>query len=232
MRYLASHFRWTVGVLVGVLALLPARAELGVSNRVLITDDGRGPIWWSPDGTKIAFQSGLGEVYVADADGTNVRKSTPGETFWWSLNLSPDGTQILLYDVGDSDNENDMDIYVQDIYDTDRKNLTQNPAFDFAATWSSDGTKIAFESNRDGNVDIYVMDSDGTNLQNLTQNPTSDVGATWSSDGTKIAFRIQPRPRRWTMGYMDRECRRNQPTKPDPKSRRRRHASRLVTRRH
>ena len=194
MRYLASHFRWTAGVLVGVLALLPARAELGLPNRVLITDDGRGPIWWSPDGTKIAFQSkrddGFWVSYVADADGTNVRKSTPGETLRWSFNFSPDGTQLLLYDVGDSDNDNDIDIYVQDaINDTDRKNLTQNPAFDFAATWAPDGTKIAFESTRDGNVDIYVMDSDGTNPQNLTQNPTSDdVGATWSPDGTKIAF--------------------------------------------
>ncbi|MDE2735819.1 MAG: hypothetical protein OXI72_15575 [Gemmatimonadota bacterium] len=195
MRYLASHFRWTAGIFVGVLALLPARAELGVPNRVLITDDGRGPIWWSPDGTKIAFQSdrdgdGLSEFYVADADGTNVRENIPGETLRWMLNFSPDGTQILLYDVGDSDNDNDFDIYVQDVDEpaSVRKNLTQNPAFDFAAIWSPDGTKIAFESTRDGNVDIYVMDSDGTNLQNLTQNPTSDVAATWSPDGTKIAF--------------------------------------------
>ena len=118
MRYLASHFRWTAGVLVGVLALLPARAELGLPNRVLITDDGRGPIRWSPDGTKIAFQSkrddGFWVFYVADANGTNVRKSTLGETLRWSFNFSPDGTQLLLYDV-DSDNDNDIDIYVQDV---------------------------------------------------------------------------------------------------------------------
>ena len=37
-------------------------------------------------------------------------------------------------------------------------NLTRNPGQDNYATWSPDGKKIAFISNRDGGYDVYVME--------------------------------------------------------------------------
>ena len=36
-------------------------------------------------------------------------------------------------------------------------NLTNNAAADLYPSWSPDGTKIAFGTNRDGNYEIYVM---------------------------------------------------------------------------
>ena len=58
--------------------------------------------------------------------------------------------------------------------------LTMNPAFDFDPSWSPDGTKLAFTSDRDGNTEVYVMNAqDGSNQTRLTDNGASDGLAEW-----------------------------------------------------
>jgi WD40 repeat protein len=66
--------------------------------------------------------------------------------------------------------------------------LTTHPASDFDPTWSPDGTRIAFRSQRDGNDEIYVMNADGTCQRNLTNDSVYDWSPAWSPDGTRIAF--------------------------------------------
>ncbi len=61
--------------------------------------------------------------------------------------------------------------------------LTDSSANDTRASWSPDGKKIAFQSDRDGNDEIYVMDADGTNQTNLTNNPASDRHPSWTPNG-------------------------------------------------
>src|SRR5262249_15612001 len=63
-----------------------------------------------------------------------------------------------------------------------------NTFSDLNATWSPDGTRLAFRSTRGNNRDIYVINVDGTGEQRLTTDPASDFAADWSPDGTKIAF--------------------------------------------
>jgi Tol biopolymer transport system component len=55
-------------------------------------------------------------------------------------------------------------------------------------SWSPDGQKIAFASERDGNREIYIMNPDGSDQTRLTENHQSDLFPTWSPDGKKIAF--------------------------------------------
>ena len=55
-------------------------------------------------------------------------------------------------------------------------------------TWSPDGSRIAFISERDGNLEIYVVNADGSGLTNLTNNPATDFVPRWSPNGSRIAF--------------------------------------------
>ena len=75
-----------------------------VTQPVLLrTGDERYPSY-SPDGTQIAFRgdldlaepSGDEEIYVMNADGTNVRQLTSNADFDSAPSWSPDGTRIAL----------------------------------------------------------------------------------------------------------------------------------------
>ena len=72
-------------------------------------------------------------------------------------------------------------------------------------SFSPDGTKIAFISDRDGDLgEVYVMDADGQNQTNLTNNPTQDSGGDFSPDGSKIAFmRVDGDGSGWDIWAMD-----------------------------
>ena len=66
--------------------------------------------------------------------------------------------------------------------------LTIDPARDYDPSWSPDGDRIAFVSNREKGVEqIYVMDSDGRKLMRLTKEATHQQPA-WSPGGEKIAY--------------------------------------------
>lgn len=66
--------------------------------------------------------------------------------------------------------------------------LTDNEGSDGWPTWSPDGTRIAFESDRSGNWDIWIVNADGSGLVNLTRSPDEERYPAWSPDGHRLAF--------------------------------------------
>ena len=59
---------------------------------------------------------------------------------------------------------------------------------DGSPSWSPDGSRIVFYSERDGNAEIYVMDADGGNPVRLTDHPADEGYPAFSPDGSKISF--------------------------------------------
>ncbi len=146
---------------------------------------------WSPDGKKIAFHSnrdGKNEIYVMDADGSNVRRLTNNLANDDVPRWSPDGRKIVF----DSERDGNKEIYVMDADGGNQTRLTRSKAIDTGAMWSPDGSRIAFATNRGNsypfNFDIYVMNANGSAVKRIVRDPEYDAEPRWSPDGSKILF--------------------------------------------
>ena len=66
--------------------------------------------------------------------------------------------------------------------------LTHDTGLSEWATWSPDGSLLAFASNRNGNYDIYVRRVDGGQEVPVTNNESENFQPAFSPDGRSIAF--------------------------------------------
>jgi TolB protein len=140
-------------------------------HRLPHTEGGEYPSW-SPDGTRIAFNSNLtGDhvMYIGQADGSEVVDlSSVGEG--WQVDWSPDGRSILFTSHRDHP-DNYTDVYVMDPDGSDVRRLTDQRAY--TPAWSPDGEHIVFSA-----PGLFVIGPDGTRVTAL---PT-DVGETSLAD--------------------------------------------------
>ena len=143
---------------------------------------------WSPDGGQIAYIHDFhyaSEVFVMNADGSNVVRLTHNPGNDHSPAWSPDGSMIAHVGSNSGDyGYGDSDVYVMKADGTDPANLTQSPDTDWSPTWSPDGSRIAFE--RDGQ--IGVADVVSGKQEQLTPALAQSYSPAWSPDGGRIAF--------------------------------------------
>ena len=149
---------------------------------------------WSPDGTKIVFESERNkikeraqmDIFIADAEKRGIGKNqinltnheAPDQRARWS----PDGKAVVF----ESKRDGNWEIYTVGIDGNNLTRITENDKDDRKAEWSPGG--IVFQSKRDGNWEIYKSDPDGNNQVNLSNDPGSDQNPIWSSKGRRILF--------------------------------------------
>lgn len=93
------------------------------------------------------------------------------------------------------------DIFLRGLAGESSTNLTNHPSLQYQPSFSPDGKKIAFESNRDASWQIWSMNTTGTAQTVLTSEGTNYAPA-WSPDGTKITF-ISNRSGNWEVYVMN-----------------------------
>jgi Tol biopolymer transport system component len=146
---------------------------------------------FSQDGRWLAWQrcevDGVTcRVVLQDPDGEQIEIGAGREPRW-----SPDGTRILFSDglpawfsrlLGFDTSEGPAgDIYVYDVPTARLTNLTNSDAAEYWPDWSSDGSEIAFISNRDRHEgEIYIMDADGSHVDRVTYNHEAESQIAWS----------------------------------------------------
>jgi TolB protein len=66
--------------------------------------------------------------------------------------------------------------------------LTNAPGISIGGSFSPDGSKIVFESDRSGSQQVYVMNADGTNQHRISFFGGRSATPEWSPRGDQIAF--------------------------------------------
>ncbi|MFW6202124.1 MAG: amidohydrolase family protein, partial [Gemmatimonadota bacterium] len=107
---------------------------------------------------------------------------TTDEGTWMSVDVSPDGSEIVFDLLGD--------IYIMPIEGGRARALTRSHSLDVQPRFSPDGRRIAFVSDRDGLDNIWVMDRDGSNPRQVTHEGERQVNQpVWTPDGEYIVAR-------------------------------------------
>ena len=194
--------------------------------------------YFSADGSQLIFQSEVAgnnpfyQIFVRDLQTGDTSLVSPGVGLttcpWFHPNLdlvmfssthedpqslAKQAEEIRIRESGIDrpygwDYDSNYDIYQAKSDGSGLVNLTNTEGYDAEGSYSSDGRKILFASNREAYgrllsqaeqklfeddssyfMDLYIMDADGSNVQKLTNSPGYDGGPFFSADDTQIVWR-------------------------------------------
>lgn len=103
----------------------------------------------------------------------------------FTVSCTFDRTERLLYQLEQLEG---IDLRRVGVDGTKGMSLTTDGRSNQFPSWSPDGTRIAWHSNRERGVRIWVMNHDGSEVRSLTDAGFFASYPSWSPDGTQIVF--------------------------------------------
>ena len=165
---------------------------------------GRG-IDWSPNDKNLVFSAKAGaedQLHIVDIKSTKIIRSIElGLESIYHSSWSPRGDEIAFMGV----KHGRADIYVYNLEGEYLRKVTDDPFSNVEPSWSPDGTKLVFASDRNEHLydpphnftpeqldmkdyDIFEINTDGTGLRKLSDSEFLDRSPIYSPAGDYIAF--------------------------------------------
>jgi eukaryotic-like serine/threonine-protein kinase len=163
--------------------------ERGVKSRLTFDPASDFGAVWSPDSSKVAFGSlrdGNGDAYLTEiANPASVVRLTSGPSTDGlnPVSWSPDGRYLLL----DNARTANVDIYVYDFTLKQTRPYVATPFNEQLATFSPDGSWVAFESDQSGRDEVYV-ERFPSHAERRQISIGGGRGAAWSHDGRELFY--------------------------------------------
>lgn len=148
---------------------------------------------WSPDGTKIAFDSrrdGNWEIYIANVDGSESRRVTNNDEGDTRHDWSPDGRYLVYQKKRDDVRQ----IYLLDLEVGTEQRLTSGPASNGNPAFSPDGKLIAYNSSSGpvGSIsNIFLLNLEAGQVHPVTKLDKDACCPRWSPDGAYVYFSMR-----------------------------------------
>ena len=177
-----------------VAGFSPFPTDLTVAFTSTATGDNLTYLWDFGDGNTSSeanpiFTYAVGGAYnvtqtVSNGGGSDVSTQQVTVTDPVQQQTTPNGDIVFV-----SNRDGNNEIYVMKTDGTEAVNVTNNSANDSEPSWSPDGNRIVFVSDRDGgDRNIYILAIDTLEITRLTSDTDNNRNPVWSPNGNKIAF--------------------------------------------
>ncbi len=152
---------------------------------------------WASDSVQLLFVSnsdGDDEIWYITVDGNNLRQITQSDGVDKDPVWSPNNDVIVFASERANYNPNGTNLGLTEIFSVTNDGetvtqLTDDQGSSYSPSFSADGTRITFASDRGGKGNIYVMNADGENPVRLTLNPlVENRQPAFTPNGQSIVF--------------------------------------------